>query len=152
MNFCKCLVKLCRTYYCFYQKSLYVISVNEKIRWLKFLFTSLLKAKKERYLLLNKGPSYPFGKFNWEFRTNFGETEHLWILKISELINRSKKIQKLLMLPSYKNFFLNVGLAKHVGMFRHDCSYNIRFIFTNTKPSIFQNSKVSTHSIKVFKF
>ena len=30
----------------FQTKSLYIISLNKKIKWLKFLFTSLLKAKK----------------------------------------------------------------------------------------------------------
>ena len=30
----------------FNTKSLYIISLNKKIKWLKFLFTSLLKAKK----------------------------------------------------------------------------------------------------------
>ena len=62
MNFYKCLVKLCQTNYCFYEKSLYIMSLNKKIEWLKFLFTSLLKAKKLTYLLLNKGSSYPIWK------------------------------------------------------------------------------------------
>ena len=36
---------------------------------------------------------------------------------------------------------VKVSLAKYVGMFLHDCRYNIRFIFTNTKPHIFKISK-----------
>ena len=36
---------------------------------------------------------------------------------------------------------VRVSLAKYVGMFRHDSSYNIRFIFTNTKPFIFRITK-----------
>ena len=36
---------------------------------------------------------------------------------------------------------VKVSLEKYVGMFRHDCRYNIRFIFTNTKPDIFRIPK-----------
>ena len=36
---------------------------------------------------------------------------------------------------------VKVSLAKYVDMFRHDCSCNIRFIFTNTKPHIFRISR-----------
>ena len=32
---------------------------------------------------------------------------------------------------------VKVSLEKYVGMFRHDCRCNRRFIFTNTKPDIF---------------
>ena len=31
---------------------------------------------------------------------------------------------------------VKVSLEKYVGMFRHDCRYNIKFIFTDTKPDI----------------
>ena len=87
----------------------------------------------------------------------------LWILKISELIKLRKKYQQFKELPSYKNVFPNVkrkdiysigvrlksrevelkqwvklSLAKFVGMLSCDCSYKIRFIFTNTKPSTFR--------------
>ena len=76
-------------------------------------------------------------------------------------------------LPSYKNFLLNihrkgiyliwlrlysrkfelkqqvkVSLAKHTRMFCHDCSYNIRFIFTNST-TYFWNSKES-RQLKLF--
>ena len=82
-------------------------------------------------------------------------------------------------LPSYKNVFMKVNrkdiyfiyvklknrtaeliqrvkvsLVKYVNMFCHDCSYNIRSIFTN-KTTYFYNSKqskYSEHSIEVFKF
>ena len=33
---------------------------------------------------------------------------------------------------------VKVSLAKHVDVFRHDCSYNITFIFIDTKPHIFR--------------
>ena len=49
---------------------------------------------------------------------------------------------------------VKISLAKYVDMFRHNCSYSVRFIFTNTKPHIFRipkNQKIQ-HSIKVFKF
>ena len=36
---------------------------------------------------------------------------------------------------------VKVSLAKYFGMFCHDCSYNIRFIFTNTKLLIFRTPK-----------
>ena len=36
---------------------------------------------------------------------------------------------------------VKVSLEKYVGMFHHDCRYNIRFIFTNTKPGIFRIPK-----------
>ena len=36
---------------------------------------------------------------------------------------------------------VKVSLAKYVDMFRHDCSYNIRYILTNTKPHIFRIPK-----------
>ena len=83
----------------------------------------------------------------------------MWIVKIRELINNCKKLLKFVKLPSYKNVFLKVNrtgftsfgwgwkaeliqrvkvsLAKYVGMFHHDCGYNVRFIFRNTKPYIF---------------
>ena len=31
---------------------------------------------------------------------------------------------------------VKVSLEKYVGMFRHDCRYNIKFIFADTKPDI----------------
>ena len=31
---------------------------------------------------------------------------------------------------------VKVSLAKYIDMFCHDCGYNMRFIFTNTKPHI----------------
>ena len=40
-------------------------------------------------------------------------------------------------------------LAKYVHIFGHDCSYNVRFIFTNTTPHIFRISK--NCFIKMFK-
>ena len=36
---------------------------------------------------------------------------------------------------------VKVSLAKYVDMFRRDCSYNIRFIFTNTKANVFRIQK-----------
>ena len=33
------------------------------------------------------------------------------------------------------------NIFKYFGMFRHDCSYNIKFIFTNTKPPTFRTPK-----------
>ena len=36
---------------------------------------------------------------------------------------------------------VKVSLAKYVDMFCHDCSYNIRFIFTNTKLNVFRIQK-----------
>ena len=36
---------------------------------------------------------------------------------------------------------VKVSLEKYFGMFCHDCSYNIRVIFTNTKPSPFRIPK-----------
>ena len=54
------------------KKCLYIISLNKKIKWSKFLFTSLLKAK-VNILKLNKAPSCLFEKFNWKFRINFRE-------------------------------------------------------------------------------
>ena len=53
------------------QKTFAIISLNKKIIWLKFLFINLLKAKKWIYLLLNKGPSNLFKKFDWKSRINF---------------------------------------------------------------------------------
>ena len=54
------------------KKCLYIISLNKKTKWSKFLFTSLLKAK-VNMLKLNKAPSWLFEKFNWKFRINFRE-------------------------------------------------------------------------------
>ena len=93
----------------FNTRRLYIISLNKKMKWLKFLLTSLLKAKKSMYLLLSKGPCYLFENFNWNFRINFQivtnsictnwictnwACSQLWTLKISYLINLSKKLQK----------------------------------------------------------
>ena len=36
---------------------------------------------------------------------------------------------------------VKVSLEKYVGMFRHYCRYNIRFIFTNIKLAIFKIPK-----------
>ena len=36
---------------------------------------------------------------------------------------------------------VNVSLARYVGLIRHDGSYNVRFILTNTKPRIFRIRK-----------
>ena len=36
---------------------------------------------------------------------------------------------------------IKVNLENSVGMFCHDCRYNIRFIFTDTKPGNFRFSK-----------
>ena len=104
------------------------------------------------------------------------------MLKINELINLCKKFQEFIKLPSHKNFFLNVNrkgiyfiwmrlksrraelkqrvkvrLAKYVGMitFRHDCSFNKRFITTNTKPRIFRipkNQNVANPPSRRFSF
>ena len=46
----QCLVKPCWRNYWFYQKIDYIISLNNKIKWLKFLFTSLLRAKRSKHL------------------------------------------------------------------------------------------------------
>ena len=46
---------------------------------------------------------------------------------------------------------VKVKLVKFVGMFCYDCSYDIRFIFTNTKPCIFR-IKIFKHSIEVLRF
>ena len=35
LNFCKCLVRCCGTNYSFNKRSLYIISLNKKIKWLK---------------------------------------------------------------------------------------------------------------------
>ena len=67
------LMKFCQTNYCFYQKSLYIISLYKQYKWLQFLFTSLLKVLKYMYLFLKKGPSYLFEKLNWKFKMNFHE-------------------------------------------------------------------------------
>ena len=34
-----------------------------------------------------------------------------------------------------------ISLGKYVSMFRHDCSYNIWFIFANTKPRTYRIPK-----------
>ena len=88
------------------------------------------------------------------------------LLKITELINLCKKFEKFVKLRSCKNLLLKVNrariffiwvrnksrkaelnkefhlaknnLAKCGGMFRHDCSYKIRFIYTNTKARILE--------------
>ena len=39
---------------------------------------------------------------------------------------------------------VKVSLAKYVGMFRHDRSYKIRFIFIKTKPSILEFQRIKT--------
>ena len=39
---------------------------------------------------------------------------------------------------------VKVSLAKYVCMFRHDSSFNITFIFTNTTPRIFRIPKNQT--------
>ena len=50
------------------------------MRRLPVLVTSLWKAKKETYLLLNKSPSYCFEKLNWKSRLNYYEivTKSIW--------------------------------------------------------------------------
>ena len=74
INFCKCLVKHCRTNYHFYQKnSLYDLPnlfLTKKIKWLKFMFTSHVR-RIVMYPLLNKRPSYLFEIFSCKFRINF---------------------------------------------------------------------------------
>ena len=79
----------------FCQRSLHIVSLNKKIIWLKFLFTSLLKAKKRTYLLLNKGLSYLSEQSNWKFRIIFCKmfTKNFW--EFSKLANLCKKFQKL---------------------------------------------------------
>ena len=73
MNFRKCLVKRHRTNYPFFQKKKKVDTYSPWLRkWLNFLFTSRLKAKKSTYLL-NNGTSHVFEKFNRKFRINFRE-------------------------------------------------------------------------------
>ena len=43
---------------------------------------------------------------------------------------------------------VKVSLEKYVGMFRHYCRYNIRFIFTNIKLAIFKIPKnQSIHTV-----
>ena len=86
----------------------------------------------------------------------FGETLRLWILKISKLSNLFKKLQyvwscsltRISSLAVRRKIFFDLGevrsrkaeseqqankvsLARYVGMFCHDCSYNVKFIFTN---------------------
>ena len=39
---------------------------------------------------------------------------------------------------------VKISSAKYVDMFRHDCSYNIRFIFTNTKPLFLEFQRIKT--------
>ena len=39
---------------------------------------------------------------------------------------------------------VKISSAKYVDMFRHDCSYNIRFIFTNTKPLFLDFQRIKT--------
>ena len=51
----------------FIKESHCIISLNKEIKWLIFLFTSVLKVR-SKHFLLNKGPSYLFQKFNWKFR------------------------------------------------------------------------------------
>ena len=63
-------------------------------KWLKFLFASLLKARKWTYHLLNKRPSYLFEKPNCKFRMNF-----------CEIVTKST-CKKLLNCPLTKNYFL----------------------------------------------
>ena len=36
---------------------------------------------------------------------------------------------------------VQVNLAKYVGIFCHDCSYNTRFVLTNTKPVKFPKNQ-----------
>ena len=86
-EFCKFFLKLHRKNYCFFQKSLNTISLNKKIKWLKFFSSSLLKAKKETYLPLNKGPSDFFEKFNWKFRTSCREILIKSVYEFLKLVN-----------------------------------------------------------------
>ena len=48
MNFCICLKKIHQTNYSFYQDSLEV-SLNKKMKWSKFMFICLLKARKSNF-------------------------------------------------------------------------------------------------------
>ena len=138
------MVKLHWTNFWFYQK--------KSLHNFPDLFTSLLKAKKWTYLLLNKGLLTILKNSFENSEKNFREIvtkSILGILKINEQINLCKKFQKFVKLLSHKNFFLNVNKkgicfiwarlksqkaelkqriyvswAKYLDMFCHDCSYN----------------------------
>ena len=99
-------------------------------------------------------------KFNFKFGLNFLEI-------VTKIIYEFLKFLKFVKLPSYKNVFMKVNrkdiyfiwvkfrnrtaeivnqrvkvsLAKYLDVFRHDCSSNLRFIFTDTKPHIFRSPK-----------
>ena len=50
---------------------------------------------------------------------------------------------------------VKIHLAKYVDMFRHNCSYSVRFIFTNTKSHIFRipkNQKIPNTPSKCLSF
>ena len=99
---------------------------------------------------------------------------------MSKLKNFCKKFQKFVKLPCNKNFFLDVNrkgtyfiwvwsktkrvelkqrvkvsLAKYTGMFHRDCSYNIKFIFTDTKPHICRipnNQSIPNNPLRCLNF
>ena len=89
-------------------------------------------------LLLHKEPAYIFEKFNWKFgikfRLNcrltkgfFHNTNWRGIYFIFvRLKNRKTELKQ----------WVEVSLAKYVGMFCHNCNYNMRFI-PHTKNHIF---------------
>ena len=86
---------------------------------------------------------------------------------VTKIICEFLKFLKFVKLPSYRNVIMKVNrkyiyfiwvklknrkaelvhqrvkvtLAKYVDVFRHDCSYNLRLIFTDTKPHIFKIPK-----------
>ena len=50
---------------------------------------------------------------------------------------------------------VKVSLEKYVGMFRHECSYNIGFVFTNTNLCIFRipkNQSIPNTPLRCFNF
>ena len=59
----------------FTKKSLYIIFLNKKVKWLKFL-------------LANKGPPYLFEKFNWKFRIN------IWVEVIQSICEFVKSVNQ----------------------------------------------------------
>ena len=59
----------------FTKKSLYIIFLNKKVKWLKFLFA-------------NKGPPYLFEKFNWKFRIN------IWVEVIQSICEFVKSVNQ----------------------------------------------------------
>ena len=92
------------------QRSLYIISLNKKIKWLEFLFPNV------KFIFIGKGLSYLFEKLKIQSKLSWSSyLDLLRNLKISEIINLCKKFQKFVKLPSYKNFFVNVN--------RKDTSY-----------------------------